>query len=70
MCARYWPDMEDKKTYGQVQVKNLKETRNPYYILREFLVNHKVRWLGVGGRELCVCMGEPDNETWGIVTLH
>ena len=31
----------DKKTYGQVHVMNLKETPNPYYILREFLVHHE-----------------------------
>ena len=40
-CTRYWPDVEDKKTYGKVQVENLKETVNPHYILREFLVYHE-----------------------------
>ena len=48
MCARYWPDLEDKKTYGKVQVENLRETVNPHYILREFLVHHK---------EVSVCIG-------------
>ena len=42
--------MEDKKTYGKVRVENLKETVNPHYILREFLVYHEeVRY----GREDC-----------------
>ena len=41
MCTHYWPDVVDKKTYGQVHVMNLKETPNPYYILREFLVHHE-----------------------------
>ena len=40
-CTRYWPDPEDNKTYGQVHVMNLKETPNPHYILREFLVHHE-----------------------------
>ena len=40
-CTRYWPDAEDNKTYGQVHVVNLKETPNPHYILREFLVHHE-----------------------------
>ena len=41
MCTRYWPDPEDSKTYGSVHVVNLKETPNPHYILREFLVHHE-----------------------------
>ena len=41
MCTRYWPDLVDNKTYGKVHVENLKETLNPHYILREFLVGHK-----------------------------
>ena len=47
MCTRYWPDVEDKITYGQVHVKNLKETLNPHYTLREFLVDREVS----GGEE-------------------
>ena len=52
-CARYWPDEEDNKTYGKIQVGNVKGTVNPHYILREFLVDHeevrhggKWRWKG------------------------
>ena len=52
-CARYWPDVEDKKAYGKIQVENVKETVNPHYILREFLVDNeevrhggKWRWKG------------------------
>ena len=51
-CTRYWPDMESNKTYGQVHVVNLKETPNPHYILREFLVHHEdVSGGGEGGVE-------------------
>ena len=47
MCTHYWPDLEDTKVYGWIQVVNLKETPKPHYILREFLVHHKeVRWSG------------------------
>ena len=54
MCTRYWPDLEDTEVYGWVQVVNLKETPNPQYILREFLVHHKeVRWRGKVGQR-CV----------------
>ena len=35
--------------YGVYHVANLKETANPHYILREFLV-HSVE-------EVCVCVG-------------
>ena len=41
MCTCYWPDAEDNKMDGKVQVKNLKETPNPFYILREFLVHRE-----------------------------
>ena len=45
MCTRYWPPVKQEETYDKVQVKNLKETSNPHYILREFLVHHEeVRW--------------------------
>ena len=40
-CTRYWPDSEDNKTYDKVHVLNLKETANPHYILREFLIHHE-----------------------------
>jgi len=40
-CTRYWPDCEDNKTYDKVHVLNLKETANPHYILREFLIHHE-----------------------------
>ena len=47
MCKRYWPPVKQEEMYGKVQVKNLKETFNPHYILREFLVHHEeVRWCG------------------------
>ena len=39
-CTRYWPEVEQDKVYGHVHVANLKETTNPHYILREFLVHH------------------------------
>lgn len=49
-CTRYWPDQEETKVYGGVyHVANLKETANPHYILREFLV-HSVE-------EVCVLGG-------------
>lgn len=42
--------MESNKTYGEVHVVNLKETPNPHYILREFLVHHEdVSGGGEGG---------------------
>ena len=40
-CTCYWPDVVDNKAYGKVHVANLKETVNPHYILREFLVFHE-----------------------------
>ena len=53
MCTRYWPSVKQEETYGKVQVKNLKETSNPHYILREFLVHHEeVRRCVV----VCVCL--------------
>jgi tyrosine-protein phosphatase non-receptor type 11 len=40
-CTRYWPDVEDTKVYGGVyHVASLKETANPHYILREFLLHN------------------------------
>lgn len=39
-CTRYWPEVEQDKVYGHVHVATLKETTNPHYILREFLVHH------------------------------
>ena len=51
-CTRYWPDVESNKTYEQVHVVCLKETPNPHYILREFLVHHEdVSGGGGGGRK-------------------
>ena len=41
MCTRYWPDVEANKTYGRLHVVNLKETPNPHYIFREFLMHHE-----------------------------
>jgi tyrosine-protein phosphatase non-receptor type 11 len=39
-CTRYWPDLEETKVYGGVfHMANLKETANPHYILREFLLH-------------------------------
>ena len=50
MYTCYWPPVKQEETYGKVQVKNLKETSNTHYILREFLVHHEeVRWRA----ELC-----------------
>lgn len=40
-CTRYWPDSEQEKIYNKVHVLNLKETTNPHYILREFLVHNE-----------------------------
>jgi len=56
-CTRYWPDCEDNKTYDKVHVLNLKESANPHYILREFLIHHEEevgrlgRWGGVTLKE-------------------
>ena len=51
MNTHYWPLVKQEEMYGKVQVKNLKETRNPHYILREFLVHHeevnsRAEWFG------------------------
>ena len=48
-CTRYWPDCEDNKTYDKVHVLNLKETANPHYILREFLIHHEEEVGRLGG---------------------
>ena len=40
-CTRYWPDPESTKVFDDIHVLTLKETTNPHYILREFLVHHE-----------------------------
>ncbi|CAB3367774.1 Hypothetical predicted protein [Cloeon dipterum] len=40
-CARYWPDDGQVKEYGAVKVKNICESSNADYTLREFLVGRE-----------------------------
>ncbi|XP_059488410.1 tyrosine-protein phosphatase corkscrew-like isoform X3 [Neocloeon triangulifer] len=40
-CARYWPDDGQLKEYGLVKVRNLCESSNADYTLREFLVSRE-----------------------------
>ncbi|XP_071517596.1 tyrosine-protein phosphatase non-receptor type 11-like isoform X8 [Panulirus ornatus] len=37
-CGRYWPDEGSSKEYGRITVRNISESSNNDYILREFLV--------------------------------
>ncbi|XP_076047900.1 tyrosine-protein phosphatase non-receptor type 11-like isoform X2 [Oratosquilla oratoria] len=37
-CARYWPDVGSSKEFGKITVKNVFESPNNDYTLREFLV--------------------------------
>lgn len=38
-CGRYWPEEGASKEYGRITVKNVSESSNNDYILREFLVS-------------------------------
>lgn len=40
-CTRYWPDDEETKVCAKIHIVTLKETSNPHYVLREFLVHHE-----------------------------
>lgn len=37
-CGRYWPEEGSSKEYGRITVRNISESSNNDYILREFLV--------------------------------
>lgn len=37
-CGRYWPEEGSSKDYGRITVRNISESSNNDYILREFLV--------------------------------
>lgn len=39
-CARYWPNEGESSEYGSIGVINEKETTNPHYVLRQFLVKN------------------------------
>lgn len=38
-CARYWPEEDQTKDYGQIRVRSVSETSNNDYTLRQFLVS-------------------------------
>lgn len=38
-CARYWPDENQTKDYGQIRVRSVSEVSNNDYTLRQFLVS-------------------------------
>ncbi len=38
-CAKYWPDLDKSESFGKFEIKNVSETLNTDYTLREFLVN-------------------------------
>ena len=40
-CARYWPEVEEEKTYGCITVSNLSESTTVDYTLRAFNVKKK-----------------------------
>ena len=40
-CTRYWSDPDAPKQFGKIHLVLLKETTNPHYILRAFLVHNE-----------------------------
>lgn len=38
-CARYWPDLDKSESFGKFHLRNVSETSNQDYTLREFMVS-------------------------------